>query len=175
MIVNARSRVTMTVARRRWICSVLSLKKRRSIDSVRVLQNLLNLQANASFPALSPIFNFEVFPMLDVFLIFTPSTVQPSNPLMSLRILASFTTVSFDNDHNVYARIGRCERNARSACSKAGHIGSTTRCIAYSERRRLSYWWKRWLVLWVGLLRRCCGCLCGCRTLRGGLGGDEAW
>ena len=118
---------------------------------------------------LSAVFNNRVFLSL------TPSTVQPSNPLMSLRIPASFTTVSFDNDHNVYACIGRCERNARSACLKAAHIGSTTRCIAYSERRRSTYWWMRWLVLWVGPLRPCCGCLCGCRTRRGGLGGDEAW
>ena len=91
---------------------------------------------------------------------------------MSLRMPAPFTTVSSDNDHIVYAHIGRCEHNARSAGSKADHIGSTTHCIAYSEQRRLTCWLKRWLVLWVGLLKRCCGC--GCRTLRGGLGGDEA-
>ena len=93
---------------------------------------------------------------------------------MSISTPGPFTTVSSDNDHNVYARIGRCERNARSASSKVDHIGSTTRCIAYSERRRLTYWWKRWLVLWVELLRRCCGVHCCC-TLRGGLGGDVAW
>ena len=96
---------------------------------------------------------------------------------MSLKIPTPtpFTTASSGNDHNVYACIGRFERNARSASSKADHIGSTTRCIANSERRRLTYWWKCWLALLVGLLRRCCGCGCRCCILRGGLGGDEAW
>ncbi len=102
-----------------------------------------------------------------MFLTFNPLPSSFLNPLMSPRIPAPLKTASSDNDHNVYARIGRCEHNARSASSKAGDIGSTTHCIAYSLRRRLNYWWKRWLVLWVGLLRRSCGCPCRCRTLRG--------
>ncbi len=174
MIDNLRSRVTVTVGRRRWICSVLSLKKRRSRDGVPVLQDSLNLQANAYFPTLSPSSALNCFQCSHV-LDFNSLRTSALNSLMSLRIPGPFTTVSSYNDHNVYARIGKCERNARSACSKADHIGSTTRCIAYSGWRRLTYWWKRWLVLWVELLRRCCGCLCGCRTLRGGLGGDESW
>lgn len=87
------------------------------------------------------------------------------------------TTASSDNNHSVYACTGMFAHNTRSASSKADHSGSTTHCIAYSEWRRLIYLyrWKCWLVLLVGLLRWCCGCLCRCCIVRGGEGGNEAW